>query len=86
MPVEGFRIDDRLVHGQVVVGWGQPLSLRFLVLVDDVVAANEWERELYRMGTPPEMELCVETVESAAARMRAFSSGGTRLSRRGLGR
>ncbi len=72
MAIERFRIDDRLVHGQVVVGWGQPLSLGFIVLVDDVVAVNDWERELYRMGTPPEMELFVETVESAAARMAEF--------------
>lgn len=74
MPLEHFRIDDRLVHGQVVVGWGQPLHLRFIVLVDDAVAANDWERELYRMGTPPEMELLVETVESAAARMDEFAT------------
>ena len=29
------RIDDRLIHGQVVVGWGQPLNIQFIVLVDD---------------------------------------------------
>lgn len=51
------RIDDRLIHGQVVVGWGQPLDIRFIVLVDDTVAASEWEQELYRMGVPPEMEV-----------------------------
>ena len=33
------RIDDRLIHGQVVVGWGQPLDVHFIVLVDDAVAA-----------------------------------------------
>ena len=22
-----YRIDDRLIHGQVVVGWGQPLDV-----------------------------------------------------------
>jgi PTS system mannose-specific IIB component/fructoselysine and glucoselysine-specific PTS system IIB component len=74
VPLEHFRIDDRLVHGQVVVGWGQPLKLRFIVLVDDLVAANDWERELYRMGTPPEMELFVETVESAVARLPEFAA------------
>jgi mannose/fructose/N-acetylgalactosamine-specific phosphotransferase system component IIB len=51
------RIDDRLVHGQVVVGWGQPLDVRFIVLVDDVVAASDWEQDLYRMAVPPEMEV-----------------------------
>jgi PTS system mannose-specific IIB component/fructoselysine and glucoselysine-specific PTS system IIB component len=74
MPIEVYRIDDRLVHGQVVVGWGQPLSLRFIVLVDDTVAANDWERELYRMGTPPDMDLYVESVESAARRLPEFAA------------
>jgi mannose/fructose/N-acetylgalactosamine-specific phosphotransferase system component IIB len=67
--LELFRIDDRLIHGQVVVGWGQPCSLGFLVLVDDEVAGSEWEQELYRMGVPPEMDLYFDSVESAARRM-----------------
>jgi D-glucosaminate PTS system EIIB component len=65
--LELHRIDDRLIHGQVVVGWGQPLDLGFIVLVDDEVAASEWEQELYRMGVPPEMEVYFESVPSAAA-------------------
>lgn len=74
MPVDVHRIDDRLIHGQVVVGWGQALPLGFIVLVDDSVAANEWERDLYRLGTPPEMQLFVETVDSAVARMPDFDA------------
>lgn len=69
MAIELYRVDDRLIHGQVVIGWGHPLALRFIVLVDDGVAANDWERELYRMGTPPDVDLYFETVESALARM-----------------
>jgi len=56
-----YRIDDRLIHGQVVVGWGQPLDVHFIVLVDDSVAASDWEQELYRMGVPPEMDLYFHT-------------------------
>lgn len=59
------RIDDRLIHGQVVVGWGQPLDVRFIVLVDDGVAASEWEQELYRMGAPPEMDVYFVDVTTA---------------------
>src|SRR4051812_37595344 len=62
-----YRIDDRLIHGQVVVGWGQPLGLKFIVLVDDTVAASDWEQELYRMGVPPEMEVFFHTVDDAIA-------------------
>jgi mannose/fructose/N-acetylgalactosamine-specific phosphotransferase system component IIB len=60
------RIDDRLIHGQVVVGWGQPLDVRFIVLVDDGVAESDWERELYRMGVPPEMEVRFHSAADAA--------------------
>ena len=72
MTLELFRIDDRLIHGQVVVGWGQPCSLGFLVLVDDDVAASEWEQELYKMGVPPEMDLYFDSVESAARRIAGY--------------
>lgn len=69
MTLELYRIDDRLIHGQVVVGWGQPLDLGFIVLVDDEVAASDWEQELYRMGVPPEMDVFFHTVASAAEQL-----------------
>lgn len=65
MAVELYRIDDRLIHGQVVVGWGQPLGLDFIALVDDDVAGSDWEQELYRMGVPPEMDVYFATVTQA---------------------
>ncbi len=64
-----MRIDDRLIHGQVVVGWGQPLDIGFIVLVDDEVATSDWEQELYRMGVPPEMEVLFASVDEAAERL-----------------
>ncbi|MEP6989874.1 MAG: PTS sugar transporter subunit IIB [bacterium] len=60
------RIDDRLIHGQVVVGWGQPLDVKLIILVDDAVAASDWEQELYRMGVPPEMEVHFHSAAAAA--------------------
>ena len=73
MPLELYRIDDRLIHGQVVVGWGQPMRVGFIVLVDDEVAASEWERELYRMGVPPEVDVIFETVDGAVTRLEEFA-------------
>jgi PTS system mannose-specific IIB component/fructoselysine and glucoselysine-specific PTS system IIB component len=57
MPIVLYRVDDRLVHGQVVIGWGKPLNISFIVLLDDTVYTSDWERDLYRMGTPPDVEL-----------------------------
>ncbi|MFL5481090.1 MAG: PTS system mannose/fructose/N-acetylgalactosamine-transporter subunit IIB [Gemmatimonadaceae bacterium] len=65
MAIQLYRIDDRLIHGQVVVGWGQPLNIRFLVLVDDLVASSDWEQDLYRMAVPPEMEIIFNDVGTA---------------------
>jgi mannose/fructose/N-acetylgalactosamine-specific phosphotransferase system component IIB len=74
LPVALYRIDDRLIHGQVVVGWGQPLELRFIVLVDDEVASSEWEQELYRMGVPPEMTVHFNSVDDAAAALATYQN------------
>ncbi len=72
MAIELCRIDDRLIHGQVVVGWGQPLDVGFIVLVDDEVAASDWEQELYRMGVPPEMEVFFHSVTDATGRLEQY--------------
>lgn len=63
------RVDDRLIHGQVVVGWGRALGLERIVLADDEVARSEWEQDLYRMAVPPEIEVVFATVPSAAAHL-----------------
>lgn len=73
MPISLHRIDDRLIHGQVVVGWGQPLSAGFIVLVDDDVAASEWEQELYRMGVPPHVDVAFVNVDDAATQYTKYA-------------
>ena len=49
------------------MGWGQPLDIGFIVLVDDAVAGSDWEQELYRMGVPPEMDVYFHTTDDAIA-------------------
>lgn len=65
MSVVLYRIDDRLVHGQVVVGWGRALDLERIILVDDDVAASPWEQDLYRMAMPAGMDIRFSTVADA---------------------
>ncbi|MDX2192445.1 MAG: PTS sugar transporter subunit IIB [Gemmatimonadales bacterium] len=72
MPFVLCRIDDRLIHGQVVVGWGQPLRVQRIVLVDEQVAASPWEQELYRMAVPDDMEVVVASPAEAAAQLAAW--------------
>jgi mannose/fructose/N-acetylgalactosamine-specific phosphotransferase system component IIB len=74
MSIALFRIDDRLIHGQVVVGWGQPLDCSFIVLVDDEVRSSDWEQDLYRMGVPAHIEIIFASVDEAAERLPAWEA------------
>jgi len=59
------RIDDRLIHGQVLVAWGSRLNPARIWVVDDGVAASDWERELFRDAAPG-IEVRVAGVGEAA--------------------
>jgi mannose/fructose/N-acetylgalactosamine-specific phosphotransferase system component IIB len=72
------RIDDRLIHGQVVIGWGRAMGIDLIVLVDDQVAASDWEQELYRMAVTPEIEVRFVTMADAARQMSEWQSNGKR--------
>ena len=65
MPILLCRVDDRLIHGQVVVGWGAQLGLDLIVVIDDELAESEWEQELYRAGLPDGVEALFPSVEAA---------------------
>lgn len=60
------RIDDRLIHGQVLVAWGQRLDPARMWVVDDAVAASEWERQLF-LEAAPGFEVRVLSVAEAAS-------------------
>jgi mannose/fructose/N-acetylgalactosamine-specific phosphotransferase system component IIB len=69
-----YRVDDRLIHGQVVVGWGEPLHVDFIVLVDDTVRASDWEQDLYRMGVPSHIEVIFASTAEAVQRIPEWDS------------
>jgi mannose/fructose/N-acetylgalactosamine-specific phosphotransferase system component IIB len=60
------RIDDRLIHGQVLVAWGGRLNPDRIWLVDDAVAGNDWERQIY-LEAAPGVDVRVVSVAAAAA-------------------
>jgi mannose/fructose/N-acetylgalactosamine-specific phosphotransferase system component IIB len=60
-----LRVDDRLIHGQVVVGWGSILDVNCLVLANDRIASNSEEREFYRQIIPESMCGSVESMSQA---------------------
>lgn len=72
------RVDDRYIHGQVVVGWGRALGADTILLVDDAVSSSPWEQELYRVGVPPEIQLEFASVADAPERLEALANSARR--------
>ena len=60
------RVDDRLIHGQVVVAWGAHLRPRRIWVADDAASADAWERELLGSAAPGVDVRVVPVAEAAA--------------------
>jgi mannose/fructose/N-acetylgalactosamine-specific phosphotransferase system component IIB len=73
MGVVGFRIDDRLLHGQVVENWLEVLRPKRVVVVSDGAFADALLLELYRAALPPGVNVEVLPVAGAAARIAALA-------------
>lgn len=67
MDVQLFRIDDRLIHGQVVLGWAKPLKSERIILCDDEVSKSDWETELYSTCVPDHLKALVCNVEETTS-------------------
>lgn len=65
MPIVLYRVDERLIHGQVTVGWGSTLEPDRIIVVDDELADAPWEQDLYRLGVPDRVEVEFLGVEDA---------------------
>lgn len=58
------RLDDRLIHGQVVLGWRKVLHFDKIILPLEDVGAEEWEQELLKAACPENIEVEFPTIDS----------------------
>ncbi|MEP7028819.1 MAG: PTS sugar transporter subunit IIB [Candidatus Eisenbacteria bacterium] len=66
------RVDDRLIHGQVLLGWGPVLEPARYVVVDDGMAADPFERTLLEASTGA-TPLEVLPLETAVSRLETLA-------------
>ena len=69
-----FRIDDRLLHAQVALGWVGALSPDVVVVADDKTSGDRRLIPLMRMSLPQEVELVVAGVDEAAGLLKQEGS------------
>lgn len=61
-----FRIDDRLIHGQVMTQWVKSKYFNTILIVDDATANDDFLSEVAVMAVPKEFKGLVMTVEQAS--------------------
>ncbi len=69
MPLCLVRIDDRLIHGQVVLGWARALKPDRIVVANDRVARNSWERRFYTSSVPPHIRVSFLDLDETARQL-----------------
>ncbi len=62
-------MDERLIHGQVTVGWAAALRPRRYLVVDDALPESDVERDLSSLGIPAGGEGGFHAVEDARSRL-----------------
>jgi PTS system mannose-specific IIB component len=61
------RVDDRLIHGQVTVGWRQYLRYAEIWVVDDQVQGDLYVQDALCLAAPDGVEVRVYGIEEAVA-------------------
>ena len=74
-----YRVDDRLVHGQVVEGWVPHLKAEELAVVSDEISGDEMRRAIMRFATPEGVDLKLMTVAEAAAYLPEAEKSGRKV-------
>lgn len=71
MPIVLARVDDRLIHGQVTVGWSERLRPDHIILASNEIAADPWQSRVYASSVPPSIAVSVLSLARAAAALRS---------------
>lgn len=73
------RVDDRLIHGEVVMGWIPAMRITRIIIVDDFLAANPFATRALQALVPPDIKCFVYTIKKASDRLMAEGPKGERL-------
>ncbi len=66
MTIKIVRIDDRLIHGQIVQGWLKTVDVDKILIVSDEVANDEIQQVLLSMAVPSSVKLVIKNIKDAS--------------------
>lgn len=65
MAITLVRVDDRVIHGQIVTRWAREKNCDEIIAVDDKIASNKILAMVIKNATPPGIKSNIYTVENA---------------------
>ena len=66
MNIVATRVDERLIHGQVMASWSKRLQLARIVVVDNQIAKDDFMKTVLSMSAPAGMQIDILSVKGAA--------------------
>ena len=77
--IVNFRLDERLIHGQVATYWTRSLQADRIIIADDDVLKDEIGMSALKAAVPAGVHLSVLTVDNAAKRLNEGRYSGQRV-------
>ena len=63
MVVSHMRIDDRLIHGQIVTAWISDSKAGEILVADDMAAKDPTQQMLLKLAVPAKIKLTIVSIE-----------------------
>lgn len=79
MEISVFRIDDRLIHGQIITAWIAYADAKTIIVADDKAAADSFSQSLLKMATPDSIDLKILSVDEAVNVIKSDKENGKAL-------
>lgn len=65
MKISLCRVDERLIHGQVMTAWVKKCWIKKIILIDDELASDDFMKEVLTLSAPSGVKVEVRSVEDA---------------------
>ena len=70
-----YRVDSRLVHGQIISTWMPHLHVKNFVIVSDTVPQNDLQMSVFRMAIPQTATFLALTIKDAVSWLNGLVHG-----------
>jgi mannose/fructose/N-acetylgalactosamine-specific phosphotransferase system component IIB len=70
MPIVLVRVDDRLIHGQILEGWLPSTRAQELIVANDSLAQDYLQKMIMQSAIPYSINLIIDSVDGIASFLR----------------